>query len=86
MVPCGNFSAGLDNAVRVCDKQPLVAFKEMTHDRATSFVAKIANCSCSIMIVHVLIGLWTVFSWYVVKCKLFGVCVASKGAEKHVST
>ena len=77
---------GLDNAVRICDKQPLVAFKEMTHDRTTSYVAKIASCACSAMIVHVLIGLWTLFSWYVVKCKLFGVCVASKGAEKHVST
>ena len=33
------------------------------------------------MIEYVRIGLWTLFSWYVFECKLFGVCVVSKGAE-----
>ena len=30
----------------------------------------------------VLIGLWTLFSWYVMECKLFGMCIVSKGAKK----
>ena len=34
------------------------------------------------MIGYVLIGLWTLFSGYVIEFKLFGVCVVSKGAEK----
>ena len=34
------------------------------------------------MIGHVLTGLWTLFSWYVMECKLFGVCAESKGAGK----
>ena len=34
------------------------------------------------MIEYVLIGLWTLFSWYVMKYKLFGMWVGSKGAEK----
>ena len=33
------------------------------------------------MIGYVLIGLKT-FSWYVMECELFGVCVVSKGEEK----
>ena len=35
----------------------------------------------SAMIGHVLIGPWTLFSWYVLESKLFGVCVVGKGAE-----
>ena len=34
---------------------------------------KIAQCSCSAMIGYVLNGLWTLFSWYVMLCKLFDV-------------
>ena len=34
------------------------------------------------MIGYVLIGLWTLVSWYVMEYQLFGVCVVSKGAEK----
>ena len=43
---------------------------------------KIAWCSFSAMIGYVLIGLWTLVSWYVMEYQLFGVCVVSKGAEK----
>ena len=38
------------------------------------------------MIGYVLIRLWTLFSWYVMECKLFGVYAVRKGAEKHVLT
>ena len=34
------------------------------------------------MIGYILIGPWTLFSSYVLECKLFGVCVVGKGAEK----
>ena len=34
------------------------------------------------MIGYVLIGLWTLFSLYMTECKLFGMCVVSKGVEK----
>ena len=33
-----------------------------------------------------LIGLWTLFSLYMMECKLFDVCVVSKGAEKTLFT
>ena len=33
------------------------------------------------MIWYVLIGLWTLFSYYVMECKLFGLCIVRKGAE-----
>ena len=34
------------------------------------------------MIGYVQIGLWKLFSWYVMECKLFGGRVVSKGMEK----
>ena len=42
----------------------------------------IASCSCSAMIGYVVIGLWMMFSQYVMEFKLFGVCIVRKGAEK----
>ena len=42
----------------------------------------IASCSCSAMIGYVVIGLWMMFSEYVMEFKLFGVCIVRKGAEK----
>ena len=88
---------GLDNAVRVHDKMR-VFYKEITRNGAKSSVAKwnliggmslkhvkIAYCSRSAMIGYVLIGLRTFFSWYVMECKLFGVCVVSKKVGKKSS-
>ena len=45
---------------------------------------KLPSCSSSYsaMIGCVMIGLWTLFPWCVMECKLFGVCVVSKGAKK----
>ena len=43
---------------------------------------KISQCSWRAMIGHVLIGLWTLFSWYVMECKLFDGWVVSRRAEK----
>ena len=42
----------------------------------------IASCSCSAMIGYVVIGLWMMFSQYVMEFKLFRVCIVRKGAEK----
>ena len=39
----------------------------------SSGARKIAQCSCSAMIGYVLNGLWTLFSWHVMLCKLFDV-------------
>ena len=38
------------------------------------------------MIGYVLVGLWSLFSWYMMECKLIGMLVVSKGEEKHVLT
>ena len=37
------------------------------------------------MIAYVLIGLMDLFSWYVIKCKLFGVCVVSEEFKFYLS-
>ena len=51
-----------------------------------SSIWKIKHCPCSAIIGYVLIGLWTLFPWYVMECKLIGMLVVSKGEEKHVLT
>ena len=43
---------------------------------------KIAQCLFSAMIGYILNELWTLLSWYVMECTLFGVYVLSQGAEK----
>ena len=44
---------------------------------------KITYCSCTAVIGYVLIGLWMLFSWYMMECKLFSMCIVGKEAEKH---
>ena len=86
------FLVVLDNAVRIRDRIQVV-YKESACDGAKSNVAKwnlidriqfkhVKNC----LIGYVLIGLWTLFSWYGMQCKLFGACVVRKRAEEHVLT
>ena len=69
------FLLGLGNSFRMRDKiQVFFFYKEMTW--------KIAN----VHVVHWLSMLWLNFEhrflWYVMECKLFRVCVVSRGAEK----
>ena len=45
-------------------------------------VKKITLSSCRAVIGYIQSGLWTLFSLYVMECKLFGVCVVRKGAGK----
>ena len=81
------FSVGLENALRIRDKCRLFTRKWHVIEQSpmwqngiwlveyNSSMWKIAQCSCSAMIGYVLIGLWMLFSWYVMKCKLFGLCI-----------
>ena len=43
---------------------------------------KITQYSCRVMIGYVLIGLRTLFPWYLMESELFGMCIMSKREEK----
>ena len=71
-----------------------VVYKEITSGGAKSIVEKwnliseiqfkhVKNCPTVILYYNLVRsdGLWTLFSWCVMECKLFEVCVVSKGAE-----
>ena len=47
---------------------------------------KLLNVHVLTVIGYVLIGPWMLFSQYVMECKLFGSCIVSKEAEKHILT
>ena len=44
-------------------------------------VKKIALSSCRAVIGYIQIGLWTLFSQYVMECKLFGVCCEKRSGK-----
>ena len=88
LVLCEFFLVELENAFRICDKMQVI-YKEMTHNEAKSKGAKwnligdtITQFSCRAIIGYVLIGLRTLFPWYLMESELFGMCIMSKRKEK----
>ena len=58
-----------------------VVYEEMTHNGEKSYLAKLNLIdgiqfrhvkNCLMFMFNVQIGLWMLFSWYVMECKLFG--------------